>query len=272
VNLFKIPKKVSDRISDRVKNFQQVALSHKARDVSEADTVTLVKDILSDVCGYDKYAELTSEQQIKGTFCDLAVKIDGKIHILIEVKAAGVTLNTKHLQQALNYGANQGTEWIILTNSVEWQLYKVKFGQPIDFEEVTRFDFPTMSPKSEEHLQQIFLICKEGLVLNAMHTFHNQSQILNRFTITQILLDDDITSAIRREFRRLFPDIRVESEDIAKMLVDEIVKREVLEGDKVKEAQQKIRKITSKRAKETANAAKLKSDESGKSDVASEPE
>ena len=51
----KIPKKVTDRISDQLKKFQTIALSHKARDVSEADTVTLVKDILSDVFGYEKY-------------------------------------------------------------------------------------------------------------------------------------------------------------------------------------------------------------------------
>jgi len=42
--------------------------------VSEADTITLVKDLLSEVLGYDKYAELTSEHSIRGTYCDLAIK------------------------------------------------------------------------------------------------------------------------------------------------------------------------------------------------------
>jgi hypothetical protein len=44
----------------------------KDRDVSEADTVTIVKDLLAEVFGYDKYAELTGEFAIRGTYCDLA--------------------------------------------------------------------------------------------------------------------------------------------------------------------------------------------------------
>lgn len=137
----KIPKKVVERIATTIKTFQAVAASHKSKDVSEADTVTLIKDILSDCFGFDKYHELTSEQQIRGTFCDLAVKIDGKIKYLIEVKAAGVSLNDSHLRQALAYGANQGIEWVVLTNAVEWRLHRIKFGQPIDHEEVSSFNY-----------------------------------------------------------------------------------------------------------------------------------
>ncbi len=88
--MIKIPKKVADRWPSSVRALTSVAMSHKTRDVSEADTVTLVKDMLADIFGYEKYNELTSEQQIRGTFCDLAVRIDGKIRVLIEVKAAAL--------------------------------------------------------------------------------------------------------------------------------------------------------------------------------------
>ncbi len=114
----RIPKRVMDRVSSRLKSYQELVAGLRARDVSEADTVTVIKDILADVFGYQKYLELTSEQQIRGTFCDLAVKLDGKIHYLIEVKAAAVDLNDNHLRQAINYGANHGIEWGILTNAV----------------------------------------------------------------------------------------------------------------------------------------------------------
>lgn len=45
--MLKIPKKVLDRFATDLKKFQTVANSHKSKDVSEADTVTLVKDILA---------------------------------------------------------------------------------------------------------------------------------------------------------------------------------------------------------------------------------
>ena len=55
--------------------------------MSEADTVKLVMDLLEQVFGYDKYADVTSEHAIRGTYCDLAIKIDDKLVQLIEVQS-----------------------------------------------------------------------------------------------------------------------------------------------------------------------------------------
>ena len=82
-----IPKKVSERLITGIKRYQPILAAAKARDVGETDTVTIIKDMLADVFGYDKYSELTSEYAIRGTFCDLAIKLDGKLSTLIEVKA-----------------------------------------------------------------------------------------------------------------------------------------------------------------------------------------
>ena len=42
-----LPKRVAERIQSSLRQFQQILDAQKARDVSEADTVTLVKDMLS---------------------------------------------------------------------------------------------------------------------------------------------------------------------------------------------------------------------------------
>jgi len=247
----KISKRVLDRLASTLKNFQTIAVSHKARDVSEADTVTLVKDILSDIFGYDKYQELTSEQQIRGTFCDLAVKIDSKIKYLIEVKAAGIDLNNSHLRQAINYGAHQGIEWVVLTNALDWRLYRIKFGQPVDFEEVTSFNITNINLKNEEDQKRLFLLCREGINADAMDEYHQHAQLVNKFTVAQIVLMDPVVSVIRREMRRLFPDVKIDQENIADILTNEVFKREVVEGDKVKETQQKIKRAVNKLARAT---------------------
>jgi hypothetical protein len=248
--MIKLSKKVLDRFSAKLKNYQGIASSHKDRDVSEADTVTLVKDILAYIFGYDKYTELTSEQQIRGTYCDLAVKIEGKIKYLIEVKAAGIDLNDAHLRQALNYGANQGIEWVVLTNSIEWRLYRIKFGQPIDFEVVSAFNLLNINLRNEDDQTRLFLLCREGISTDAMGLYHQHTQLLNRFTVAQIVMSEQITSTIRREFRKLFPELKVDIEQITDILVNEVLKREVIEGDKVKEAQQRIKKATAKLARQ----------------------
>lgn len=244
--MFKIPKKVLDRFSSQLKTYQGIASSHKTRDVSEADTVTLVKDVLAYLFGYDKYVELTGEQQIRGTYCDLAVKIDGKIKYLIEVKAAGIDLNDSHLRQAINYGVNQGIEWVVLTNSTEWRLYRIKFGQPVDFEAVSSFNLLNVNARNEDDQRRIFLLCREGIATDAMGIYHQHTQLLNKFTVAQVVLSEPVVTIIRRELRRLFPELKVNPDQISDILINEVLKREVIEGDKVKETQHKIKKAMAK--------------------------
>jgi Type I restriction enzyme R protein N terminus (HSDR_N) len=244
--MFKIPKKVQDRFSDRIRHYQKIAEQQKAKDVSEADTVTVVKDILAEVFGYDKYQELTSEQQIKGTFCDLAIKIDGKIRLLIEVKAAGVTLNSSHLRQTVAYGVTQGIDWVALTNGINWQIYKIKFGQPPIEEELARFDFLALNPKNEEDMQKIFMLCKEGMTSEALDSYHQVAQLFNKHTVSVVLQSEAVLGSLRREIRRIFPELKLETESLGQMLVNEIIKRDAIDGEKYKEAETRVKKALRK--------------------------
>lgn len=103
-----LPKRVADRLAAGVKKFQPVLALAKSKDVNESDTVVLLYDLLGDVFGYEKYFEITSEFAIRGTYCDLAIKLDGKIVVLLEAKAIGSELKDAHVKQAIDYAANQG--------------------------------------------------------------------------------------------------------------------------------------------------------------------
>src|SRR6187401_2913006 len=100
-----VPKKVAERLSAGIKRFQPILAAAKARDVGEADTVTIVTDMLADVFGFEKYNEVTSEFAIRGTYCDLGLKLDGALQTLIEVKAIGHELKDGHVKQAVDYAA-----------------------------------------------------------------------------------------------------------------------------------------------------------------------
>ncbi|WP_421696525.1 type I restriction enzyme HsdR N-terminal domain-containing protein [Aestuariivirga sp.] len=251
----KLPKRFVERVAKSLKQYQHITEAQRKRDVSEADTVTVVKDILADIFGYDKYAELTSEHQIRGTFCDLAIRVDGKIRFLVEVKAAALDLNDNHLRQALNYGANQGIEWLVLTNGVDWQLHKVIFGQPIDKEEVARFNLGAISAQRQDDLQILYLLAREGTSGDVLNSFHQRSQLVNKFMVAQYVLSEGVSALIRRDLRRHFPDLKVSPEQIQELLCNEVLKREVLEGDKVKEAQSRIKRAANKLAKQAEKDA-----------------
>src|SRR5215211_6653457 len=111
-----LPKKVVDRLIAGIKRFQPIVSASKARDDGEADTVMIVTDMLAEVFGYDKYSEVTAEFAIRCTYCDLATKLDGVLQTLIEVKSIGIDLKEQHVKQAIDYAANQGVDWVILTN------------------------------------------------------------------------------------------------------------------------------------------------------------
>ncbi len=62
-----------------------------------------------------------SEHAIRGTFCDLATKLDGNLSKrLIEVKAVvNRAQGSARQEQAVDYAANQGVDWVLLTNGPE---------------------------------------------------------------------------------------------------------------------------------------------------------
>jgi len=181
-----IPVKVLDRFKENLNKIQKVIEQAKNRDINEADTVVIVSDVLSLLFGYDKYTEITREYAIKGQYCDLAVKIDEKLKFLIEVKAIGITLSEKHYQQALTYGANNGTEWIILTNGLVWNIYKVRFEQPIKTDFVCEFNLLEIKQKNQSDLDKLFILCKEGLKKNAIDEFSQHRKIVNKYFLSTI--------------------------------------------------------------------------------------
>ncbi len=252
----KLPKKFVERAAATLKKYQRIALAQQKADVAEADTVTLIKDVLADVFGYDKYDELTAEHQIKSTFCDLAIKIGGQLRLLIEVKSAGSTLSDNHLRQVIDYGAHQGIHWVILTNAIEWRLVRIYVANQISHEEVCRIAFADLNPRNEDHLQAMFLFAKEGLTTDAMDAFHQHSQLFNKFTVSAIMRTEPVISVVRREIRRLFPDIKVGNENLALLIENEVIKRETIEGEKAKEAAGRIKKAVNKLERAKSKAAK----------------
>jgi len=235
--------KVAARIAAQVKRYQSVLSEIKKRDISEADTVTVVNDILADVAGYDKYHEVTSQYAIRGTYVDLAVKVDDTIRFLIEVKAVGLDLKDGHVKQAIDYAANEGIEWVVLTNGAVWRVYKVHFGQPIEKILVCEIDLIAQSAKSDEVLECFGNLSKEGFSKGTMADLLHQKQVTNKFTVAALLLSDDVLDDLRKEIRRLGSGVRVEIDYLRAMLSNDIIKRELIDGDEAKAASQNVKRL-----------------------------
>ena len=79
--------------------------------------------------------------------------MDGTLAFLIEVKAIGLDPKEQYIRQAVDYAANQGVDWIVLTTGTAWKVYKVSFTKPIAHELVVDLDLLTMNPRNAEHIE-----------------------------------------------------------------------------------------------------------------------
>jgi hypothetical protein len=120
-----------DRLKAAIRRYSKPLADLVARDANEGDTRLLVTDFLCDGLGFDKYADLTTEYQVKGEFADYGVRIDRELVAFIEVKRVATKLSTRHLRQVEMYAVNEGVEWIILTNGSVWQVYHITGGLPV---------------------------------------------------------------------------------------------------------------------------------------------
>lgn len=240
----KIPKRIESRIKSGLKRFRPILDQARKADRSEEDTVTIVRDMLAEMLGYDKYQDITGEYQIRGTYCDLAVKVDDKLRFLIEVKAADRTLREKHLRQATDYAAKAGIEWVILSNGIEWRVYRMIFGQPVRHEHVFTLNVLGDDP---DLIKQLYMLSQEGARKRAIREFAAQVRALDRHSVAAAIISEPVLQVITRELKRAAPGVKIDAEDVEDAIVHEVVKRDVMDSDEVRSAIKKLKKAATRR-------------------------
>lgn len=241
-----IPNKVKERFIKSVSKFNRILSTAKDRDVNESDTVNIITDMLNEVFGYDKYSEVTSELAIRGTYCDLAIKLDNKIRFLIEAKAVGIDLKSNHLKQSIDYAANQGITWVILTNGIHWQIHKVRFEKPINHDLVADINFTQINPRADKDQECLFLIAKEGVQKDVREEFYEKIQNINKYVIGNFLLSDPIIVTLRKELRKFADGLKIEADELREIIKNEIIKRETIDSEEGKKAQSKVNRYLRK--------------------------
>lgn len=249
-----VPVRFSDRARPNLRKYQRILESARKRDVNESDTSVIVKDMLSDLLGYDKYEDVTTELSIRSTFCDLAIKVKGRVLYLIEVKSIGTDLKEVHLRQAIEYGAREGIEWVLLTNGTVWQAHRIRFDKPIDHDMVFMVDLLDESAKPAELIEKMYLVSKEAGNSTQIDLYWKHKEATSRYVIAQLLLQSPCLGTVRRQLRTLFPGLKVSEADVEKLLRAEVIKRDALEGDRATAAEKTVKLAERRRQRAKADA------------------
>lgn len=255
-----IPAATSKRLISAVPKFKRVLSRAAQRDVNESDTVTIVTDILEGVFGFDKYTEITREYAIQGTFCDLAIIANKKVEYLIEVKAIGIDLKDAHLRQAVNYAAHEGIRWVVLTNGLIWQVHRINVEQRVESTKLLEFNFTELNPRKHDDQELLFLLCKRGLKKDLIDDFYEYRQSVNRYTVGAVLVSDPVVAVVRRELRRIKEGLKVTHEQVHDLMVNEVLKRDVVESDLARDAHRNVRKALKKKLRSKKTRRKKKTE------------
>ena len=67
--------------------------------------------------------------------------------------------------------------------------------------------------------------------------------------VGNLLTDENVLNTIKKELKCMYPEIKVTNDEIKNVLVSEVIKREIFEGEEAEEAKKKISKANKKKEK-----------------------
>jgi predicted type IV restriction endonuclease len=195
-----------------LKKFLPHLLKAQSDNLNEGDTVQRVIKVFEEVLGYDPMTEITRESAIKERFCDLALKIDDTIRLLVEVKAAGMTLRDRHTEQAQNYASHGNIKWVVLTNGVVWNLYHLTFEEGI--EATLAFTVELNDGASEKATDLLSLLHRQSVKKGDLDEYWERRVALSPASIGRALFTEEALRFVRREIRRR-EGVLIDEEDLA---------------------------------------------------------
>jgi hypothetical protein len=197
----KMPKWEADsreRVKLGIRKFSKPLAEFLARDANEGDTRLLVTDFLCEALGFDKYTDLATEYMVKGEFADFGVRIDKQLVAFIEVKRVATKLNQKHLRQVEMYAVNEGIEWMLLTNGVQWQAYHLTPGMPVSIDLALDVDILGPEPSAKK-TEALFHLTREALKRRRIDDLWKAKRTTAPKAIAQILASPAVVTVVRRE-------------------------------------------------------------------------
>jgi len=222
--------KARERIKKALTKFNRVVARARENGANESDTRLIVTSVLGEMLGWDTFEHVTGEHRIKGNYADFAIR-DGKdLLAIIEVKAVGTTLGPKHLNQAVSYAANEGVDWVWLTNGCDWQVYRVLFGKPIDQDLAFKVSICDKEMKPKDKVELLYLLTHEARRADELYAFYKKKAALSGPNAARLLLSEKMLRALRAEMRAATGHLATLTE-IATILVEEVIRPEVLGDD-----------------------------------------
>jgi predicted type IV restriction endonuclease len=190
--------------------------------INEAETSLRISKFFEEVLGYDVFSEISREHVIKDRNVDYAIKLNGKVAFLVEVKQAGMSLKERHIEQAENYAANSGIPWVVLTSGCFWQLYHLTFEDGIQSDLIWSVDI--LGGDTKAAAEKIGLLHKKSVAKGDLEDYHAKFKTLSPRSIVQAIFHESTLRVIRTCLKKstgVGVDEQELAENIKKMISQE---------------------------------------------------
>ena len=244
-----------------LKDYKKRYLTKNIGDLDESGTRIMINNFLTSILGYQELEEIKTEFMIKGTYADYIVQIEGKRHFLVEVKAFALELSDKHLRQAINYGANEGIEWALLTNGRQFQFYKILFEKPISERLVFEVDFTAEDFNMKEAHEELTFFHRDAVLKNSLANLWARYTALDPVGIAGLLFSPHVVTFLKKELKAKH-DTKFEDDEIMEALTEVVCNEipfEKLKIPKLKPAKKKV-KVSADNAPTEKGTADITSD------------
>ncbi len=186
-------------LSKKLKEYKKRFIKHK--DLDEASTRIMINYFLTDILGYVEFEDIKTEYRIAGEYADYVIQIGRKKHFVIETKSIQIDLDEKHLRQALNYAANEGIDWILLTNGETFILYKVLFNKPISSKKIFEYNLSKIT-NFDNASAKISLLLKKSVVQKQLDKHWERFKISEPKSLSGLLYHKNVVSGIRKTMKQ----------------------------------------------------------------------
>ena len=253
----KIPHKIQERIKAALRRFKPLLKAARERDAGRADTATLALDLLSELFGYDRYSEITSELDNKESVFDFSIQTEGQPRMLVRVSPIGMAPDDRYLLATAQYAQMNGVDWITMTNGIAWQVHHVEDvgANAPETPVVLAFDLLQMQPGREAHLGTIHLLTREGHDKAGLSHFKLRLEMTNRHYLGAMVLSDAVVASVRRELQKLNPDLRVTPAELRENLVKGVLRPDIVQSNETRSLMVHLQKVKEAELEERRKAA-----------------
>jgi hypothetical protein len=190
-------KKQKQELYKKLQAYTKQYLRKQYKDLDESATRLMINSLLTNVFGYIELEEIKTEFRIRGEYADYVIQVNRKKQFIVEVKSIQLDLSEKHLRQSVNYAANEGVDWIILTNGKQVELYRVLFGKPITTRKI--FDFDLSNTNELKNMSELlFLITKKSVLRDEIGHFWARFEALEPIKLSNHLYSNEVVRFLRK--------------------------------------------------------------------------